>query len=302
VILLPPNNFLALPEQWSGLERSRVVVLPVSYEHTTSFGKGTASGPGAILEASGQVELYDEESDEEIYTLTDGIATLEPLDPGGNDAVAVESIQERVRGLIGKDRTVVCIGGEHTITIGAARAHAGQYPDLSVLQLDAHSDLREEYEGNRYSHACVMARVYEFNKNIVQVGIRSQCREEADFIRQKKINTFYAFDLRGGRYGSDQHAWHDAVIGSLREKVYLTIDCDFFDPGLMPAVGTPEPGGFGWHETVSFLRSLAEKRSIVGFDITELSPIPGLIHPQFVMAKLIYKLIGYIFSSSRSTD
>jgi agmatinase len=302
VILHPPDNFLALPEQWSGLERARVVVLPVSYEHTTSFGKGTASGPESILKASGQVELYDEELDAEIYTVTDWIATLKPLDLGGNDAVAVESIREHVLGLIGKGKTVVCIGGEHTISIGAARAYSERYPDLSVLQFDAHSDLREEYDGNRYSHACVMARMYEFNKNIVQVGIRSQCREEADFIRQKKINTFYAGDLRSGQYGSDQYAWHDAVIGSLRENVYLTVDCDFFDPGLMPAVGTPEPGGFGWHETVSFLRSLAGRRRIVGFDITELSPIPGLIHPQFVMAKLIYKLIGYIFSCSPITD
>jgi len=302
VILLPPSNFLALPEQWSGLERSRVVVLPVPYEHTTSFGKGTASGPESILEASGQVELYDEELDADIYTSTGGIATLKPMDPGGNDAVAVESIRKQVNRLIGDGKTVVCIGGEHTISIGSARAYSELYPDLSVLQLDAHSDLREEYEGNRYSHACVMARIYEFNKNIVQVGIRSQCREEADFIRQKKIAAFYAFDLKGGRYGLDRYAWHDAVIGSLREYVYLTIDCDFLDPGLMPAVGTPEPGGFGWHETISFLRSLAERRRIVGFDITELSPIPGLIYPQFVMAKLIYKLIGYIFSGSQKSE
>jgi agmatinase len=300
VILPPPHNFLALPEQWSGLERSRVVVLPVCYEHTTSFGKGTASGPGSVLEASGQVELYDEELGIEIYTVTGGFATVKPMDIGGNDAVAVESIRKLVHGLIVKDKTVVCIGGEHTISIGSARAHSERYPDLSILQLDAHSDLREEYEGNRYSHACVMARIYEFNKDIVQVGIRSQCREEADFIRQKKINTFYAYDLKNRRYGADQHAWQDAVIGSLRENVYLTIDCDFFDPGLMPAVGTPEPGGFGWHETVSFLRRLAERRRVVGFDITELSPIPGLIHPQFVIAKLIYKLIGYIFSRSHS--
>ena len=301
MILLPPENFLALPKQWSGLEQSRVVVLPISYEHTTSFGKGTASGPESILEASGQVELYDEELDAEIYTETGGISTLKPMDTGGNDAVAVESIRKHVGDLIEKDKTVVCIGGEHTISIGAAHAHSDRYPDLSVLQLDAHSDLREEYEGNRYSHACVMARIYEFNKNIVQVGIRSQCREEADFIRQKKIATFYAFDLKGGRYGAEHDAWHDAVIGSLREYVYLTIDCDFFDPGLMPAVGTPEPGGFGWHETVSFLRSLSEQRRIVGFDVTELSPIPGLIHPQFAAAKLIYKLIGYIFTSSRNS-
>ncbi|HZV82145.1 MAG TPA: arginase family protein, partial [Geobacteraceae bacterium] len=153
MILLPPNNFLALPEQWSRLELSRVVILPVPYEHTTSFVKGTAAGPASILEASGQVELYDEELDTEVYTLTGGISTLEPLYPGGNDAVAVESIREQVHGLIGKDKTVVCIGGEHTISIGSARAHSDRYPNLSVLQLDAHSDLREEYEGNRYSHA-----------------------------------------------------------------------------------------------------------------------------------------------------
>jgi agmatinase len=296
VILLPPDNFLALPEQWSGIEQARVVILPVPYEQTTSFGKGTAMGPSSILEASAQVELYDEELDAEIYTLTGGIATLKPMDIAGKDAAAVESVRKRVRDLIEQDKTVVCIGGEHTISIGAARAHSERYQDISILQLDAHSDLREEYEGNRYSHACVMARIHEFNKEIVQVGIRSQCREEADFIRQKKISTFYAHDLREGRYGAGGHEWHDAVIGSLRENVYLTIDCDFFDPGLMPAVGTPEPGGFGWDETVSFLRSLAERRRIVGFDVAELSPISGLIHPQFVIAKLIYKLTGYIFS------
>ena len=299
---LPPRNFLSLPEEWSVLDRSRVVILPVPYEHTTSYGKGTASGPASVLDASGQVELYDEELDAEIYRVAGGIATVEPMEFHSFDAAAIGSIEERVHGLIEKGKTVVCIGGEHSISIGAVRAHSRRYPDLSVLQLDAHSDLREEYEGNRYSHACVMARVYEFNKNIVQVGIRSQCREEADFIRQKSINMFYAFDLKSRRYGEDQYAWHDAVIGCLRENVYLTIDCDFFDPGLMPAVGTPEPGGFGWHETISFLRSLAERRRIVGFDITELSPIPGLIHPQFVMAKLIYRLIGYIFPRSRSAD
>jgi len=299
MILLPPKNFLSLPEEWSELEQSRVVVLPVPYEQTTSFGKGTASGPDSILEASGQVELYDEELDAEIYTLTGGIATLKPLleptNPGGNDADAVEAVRTRVHDLIGRGKTVVCLGGEHTISIGAAHACSGKHPNLSILQLDAHSDLREEYGGNRYSHACVMARIYEFNKNIVQVGIRSQCREEADFIRQKKIHTFYAFDIRGGRYGADRRTWHDAVIRSLNENVYLTIDCDFFDPGIMPAVGTPEPGGFGWDETVSFLRSLSEQRRIVGFDVNELSPIPGLIYPQFTIAKLIYKLVGYIF-------
>ena len=293
---------MGLPEEWADLTRSRAVLIPVPYEHTTSFGKGSALGPASILEASRQVELYDEELDAEIYRLTGGIATVEPLASCGTDAVAVNAIREKVQGLIAEGKTVVCIGGEHTISIGAARAYSGHYPDLSVLQLDAHSDLRDEYEGNRYSHACVMARIYEFNRNIVQVGIRSQCREEADFIKEKKISTFYAYDLKGRRYAPDQHAWHDAVIDSLGENVYLTIDCDFFDPGLMPSVGTPEPGGFGWYESISFLRRLAERRHIVGFDIMEFSPIDGLIYPQFVMAKLIYKVIGYTFCRQPSPD
>ncbi len=296
------NNFLGLPEAWSTLDRSRVVVLPVPYEQTTSFGKGTASGPESILEASAQVELYDEELDTEIYKVAGGIATAEAVDFDGSDADAVESIQKKVHDLMATGKTVVCIGGEHTISIGAARAHAAHYPDFSFLQLDAHSDFRDKYEGNRYSHACVMARVYEFNKNIVQVGIRSQCKEEADFIRQKKIHTFYAFALKSRQYGPDQDAWYDAVIDALRENVYLSIDCDFFDPALMPAVGTPEPGGFGWHESISFLRRLAEKRRIIGFDVTELSPVSGLIHPQFVIARLIYKMIGYVSYCRPSTD
>ena len=288
------NNFLGLPEAWSAFDRSRVVILPIPYEQTTSFGKGTASGPASVIDASAQVELYDEELDTEIYKVAGGIATAEALDLDGKDSAAVESIEKKVHTFIGEDKFVVCIGGEHTISIGAARAHAAHYPDMSFLQLDAHSDLRDEYEGNRYSHACVMARVYEFNKNIVQVGIRSQCKEEADFIKLKKINTFYAVALRSGQYGPEPDAWHDVVIDGLKENVYLSLDCDFFDPALMPAVGTPEPGGFAWDESMSFLRRIAEKRRIVGFDVTELSPIEGLLYPQFVIAKLIYKLIGYV--------
>jgi len=297
-----PNNFLGLPEEWSHPDRSRVVILPVPYEHTTSFGHGTCHGPASIIEASAQVELYDEELDAEIYRLTGGIATDDPLAQCGDDEDAVEAIRKKVNDLISTGKIAVCLGGEHTVSIGAVKAYSEKYADLSVLQLDAHSDLRDAYEGNRYSHACVMARIYEFHSHIVQVGIRSQCRDEADFIKQKKINTFYAFDLKTRHNTPDRHAWHDAVIDSLKEKVYLTIDCDFFDPSLMPAVGTPEPGGFGWHESITFLRRLAQEKRIVGFDVTELSPITGLLHPQFMMAKLIYKLIGYIASRRPAAD
>lgn len=294
----PPVTFLGLEERWSEFGRSRVVIVPVPYERTTSYGKGTALGPGAILEASCFVELYDEELDSEIFRLSDGIATLPTLSfpDGCRDADAVESIQQKVASLIAGGKTVVCIGGEHTIAVGAALAHAAAYRDLSVLQLDAHSDLRDEYEGSRYSHASAMARIYERHAHIVQVGIRSQCREEAGFIKEKKIATFYAVDLKSGRYGSGPSSWHDAVIDTLRQNVYLTFDCDFLDPSLMPALGTPEPGGFGWDETIAFLRKLTARRNVVGFDINEFAPVPHLVHPQFTVAKLIYKLLGYMFS------
>jgi N1-aminopropylagmatine ureohydrolase len=294
----PSCNFLGLPDEWSGFERSRVVVLPLPYEHSTSYGKGTVRAPEEILNASRYLELYDEELDAETYRITEGISTSTPMNFGPEcvDPVAVEVIRAEVAGLIGQGKFVVCLGGEHTIAVGAAQAHTQLHDDLTILQLDAHSDLRQEYEGNPYSHAAVMARIHDFNRNIVQVGIRSQSAEEAEFIREKKISTFYDAGIRLGRYGGAKKDWQDAVIGCLTGKVYITLDCDFFDPALMPAVGTPEPGGFGWYETVEFLRRVAEKRQVVGFDVNELSPVPSFIHPQFIVAKLIYKLIGCIFS------
>lgn len=294
----PPGNFLGLPDEWSDFERSRVVILPLPYEHTTSYGKGTAGAPEEIIRASRYLELYDEEIDAETYRLTEGISTSPPVYFGSEcvDAEAVERIRDRVAGLITQGKFVVCLGGEHTIAVGTAEAHSRFYEDLTVLQLDAHSDLRQEYEGNRYSHATVMARVFDFNRNIVQVGIRSQSAEEAEFIKDRKIGTFYDSGIRQGRYNGAGGSWHDAVISRLTGKVYITIDCDFFDPSMMPAVGTPEPGGFGWHETVEFLRRVAEKRHIVGFDVNELAPVPSFVHPQFIVSKLVYRLIGCIFS------
>ncbi|MBZ0158084.1 MAG: agmatinase [Alphaproteobacteria bacterium] len=294
----PIEGFFRLDKEWSRLDTARVAILPLPYEHTTSYGKGAALAPAAIRDASSYLELYDEELDTEIFMLSNGIATLPPLcfDASCRDAAAVEAIREQVSRLIDQDKFVICIGGEHTISIGSALAYTHACPNLSILQLDAHSDLRSVYEGNPYSHACVMARIYEFNRNIVQVGIRSQGAEEAEFIKKNRIATFYAHDIRQGRYGSDMESWQHAVIETLQENVYVTFDCDFLDPALMPALGTPEPGGFGWDETISFLRTLAARRTIVGFDVNEFAPVPPFIHPQFTIAKLIYKLIGYIFS------
>ncbi|MEJ2697406.1 MAG: arginase family protein [Candidatus Sulfobium sp.] len=197
-----PVNFLGLPDEWSGLERSRVVILPLPYEHTTSYGKGTVRGPEEILKASRYLELYDEELDSEAYRSTNGIATCPSINFGPDcvDSEAVEAIRAGVSALIGQGKFVVCIGGEHTVAVGAAQAHTQFFDDLTVLQLDAHSDLRQEYEENPYSHATVMARIYDFNRNIVQVGIRSQSAEEATFIKDNSINTIYDAGIRLGRY------------------------------------------------------------------------------------------------------
>lgn len=287
--------FLGLDPEWRSPERARAVILPLPYEATTSYLKGTARAPAAILDASQYLELYDEELDVEIFRLSEGIATLSPLVFDGlRDAAAVEAVRRSVVQLLLQDKTVVSLGGEHTIAIGAAQAHTERYGELSILHLDAHSDLRQVYEGNPYSHGCSMARIYDFNRNIVQVGIRSQGKEEAEFIKERRIATFYALDLRRGRYGPAD-AWQSTVIERLKESVYLTLDCDFFDPSLIPALGTPEPGGFGWDETIAFLRKLSQERRIVGFDINELSPSPPSTHSEFIVAKLIYKLLGYLF-------
>lgn len=301
----PQKSFLGLNQEWSDYKSSRVVILPAPYEHTSSFGRGTALGPDQILRASAYLELYDDELDTEIYRLTGGISTLPSLSVHDDcrDECVVEKIRYEVSRHISQGKMVVTIGGEHTIAIGCATAYTAKFPGLNVLQLDAHSDLREEYEGNRYSHASVMARICEFNPKIVQLGIRSQSSEEALFIRDKDITTFYACKLKTTGGGSSLLPWADDVIASLGKHVYITVDCDFFDPSVLPAVGTPEPGGFGWDETLAFLRQLAAERTIVGFDVNELSPIPNLAYPEFTAAKLIYKLIGYIFSSTNhSTD
>lgn len=289
------QNFLGIEKEYSSLENSRVVILPAPYERSVSYGVGTKRGPEAILEASHFVEFYDEELDRELYREV-GIATLQPLDFGKkSDDRAIQQVYESVRTFVGQGKFVVMLGGEHTISQASIAAHAEKYPNLSLLQLDAHSDLREEYEGNKYSHASVMARVCEFfdPKRIIQVGIRAQCREEASAIKEKGITTFYTHEIRQGKYTRVLKYWEDLVIEKLMESVYVTFDVDAFDPSIMPATGTPEPNGLYWHETLNLFRKLTTRRKIVGFDVVELAPIEGLHHPDLTAAKLVYKLLNY---------
>ncbi len=287
------KNFLSIPDEFSTLEKSRIVILPAPYEHTTSYIKGTILGPEKILEASHQVELYDEEFDMELYRDV-GIATLEPLDfTDLKDDKAVELIYKTILDLLKKDKFVVTIGGEHTISIGAIKAYSETYPNLTILHFDAHSDLRDEYEGNKYSHASALARVYEFNKNLVQVGIRAQDVEESKFIRKNGIKTFYAWEIKSGKYKS----WQDAVVSELGENVYITFDLDYFDPSVMPAVGTPVPNGLYWDETIELIKKVCQQKNVVGFDIVELCPLPGLEYPNFTAAFFVNKLLNIIFAN-----
>jgi len=291
------KNFLSIPEEFSTLERSKIVILPAPYEHTTSYIKGTILGPEKLLEASHQVELYDEEFKIELYREA-GIATLEPIDfTDLKDEKAVDLVYQIVLELLKKDKFVVTIGGEHTIAIGAIKAYSEIYPDLTILHFDAHSDLRDEYEGNKYSHASALARVFEFNKKLVQVGIRAQDVEEAKFIRENGIKTFYAWEIKSGKYDKNGKTWQDAVVSELGENVYITFDLDYFDPSVMPAVGTPVPNGLYWDETMELLKKVSHQKNVLGFDIVELCPLPGLEYPNFISAFFTNKLLNIIFAN-----
>lgn len=290
------SNFLGINESYSNIESSKIVIVSIPYEGTMSYMSGAARGPEEILKASQQVEFYDEESGRELC-FEAGIATLEPVSVKGLDSSSISDVSYRlVDHLIKKNKFVVTLGGEHSISLGPIKAHYDNYKDneggLSILHLDAHSDMRDSYLGNRFSHACVFARVAEFTTDITQLGIRAQCKEEAEFIKEKKIKTFYAHEVKSKKNSQD---WIDEVINSLSLNVYLSFDCDFFDPWVMPATGTPVPGGFGWDETVEFFRQLTRRKRIVGFDITELAPLDGIVYPNFEVASLIYKLLNFIF-------
>lgn len=284
------KNFLGIDPRHSAYETSRTTIIPVPFEATTSYITGTKNGPAAIIEASAYVELYDEELDGQVYKT--GIHTDSDVQQSSDGQTSFARITERFKKALDDGKFPVGLGGEHSISFPAYRAFHDRFDKLSVLQLDAHSDLRDQYEGTKYSHASVMRRIYELNPSIVQVGIRSQCIEEAEFIKRHNISTFYAHQIY-------EKGFDEAIIGRLKPNVYVTIDVDFFDPAIMPATGTPEPGGFHWQQSLSFLKDVFCRRNVVGFDVVELSPIKGLVHPDFFVAKLIYKLLGYKFLETR---
>jgi agmatinase len=286
---LPVNFGGIAEEEFSDFERARVLIWPVSYEGTVSYGTGTGRGAEAIIEASRNMELYDEETDAEVYKL--GIHTLDQSPPLEPPERMMASLYQRARDLLGSGKFVAMIGGEHSVSGPVIRAHAEAYENLSVLQIDAHADLRDTYDGTPHSHASIMARVTrDMRLPSVQCGIRSISAEEARELDQLPTRIFWAKDIVG------RSDWWEDAVGGLTDNVYLTIDIDGLDPSLVAQTGTPEPGGLGWYEVIGLIRTLAQRKRVVGMDLTEYSYVEGQSASAFLCAKLIYKSLAFIFA------
>ena len=282
-------NFAGIEQPYCGKDNSKINVISVPYDLTTTYISGTNKGPRAILEASTHMELYDEELCKETYRV--GIHTQEPLSVEDKQPdEMLRMVSEAFSSELKSDRFHVMLGGEHSITLGAVQELLKLFPNMSVLQLDAHADLRESYGGTPYNHACVGRRISELCP-LVQVGVRSMSKEEADFKQSSKVVTISDFEFK-----NSARAW-DEIINALTDDVYMTFDLDVLDPAIMPAVGTPEPGGLGWYETLRFLRMVSDKKRIISCDVVELSPQPANIAPDFLAAKLIYRIMGYVAES-----
>lgn len=277
----------ALPHA-ATFDSARVVILPVPVDRTTSYVGGTRNGPHEILQASSHMELWDDEMEVDVHGV--GIFTLPEMElPFGELPSLMDEI-ERVAGeILRHGKFLVTLGGEHSITPPLVAAAAARYPGLGVLQIDAHADLRDTYMGTRHNHACAIRRALDYAP-VTQVGIRSMSTEEAKAAPGLKTKIFYDHSMRR------DPAWMDRVVDTLPEKVYLTIDVDGLDPAIMPATGTPEPGGLSWYETLALLRATLERRTVVACDVVELSPLPGVMAPNFLCAKLVYKILTYKFA------
>ncbi|HEY2866101.1 MAG TPA: agmatinase [Pyrinomonadaceae bacterium] len=291
-----PMNFGGISEErYSNRGDARVLVWPISYEGTVSYGAGTGDGAMAIIEASRNMELYDEETRSEVYKI--GIHTLDETPPAFTPDLMMDNLYQRTKELLGEDKFICMLGGEHSVSAPVIRAHAERFHNLSVLQIDAHADLRDTYDGTPHSHASIMARVVkDLRIPSVQVGIRSISVDEARAVAAGlPTKIFWAKDIVG------RTDWIRPAVDALTENVYLTIDIDGLDPSLVPTTGTPEPGGLGWYETLALIRRLAEKRRVVGMDLVEFSKTENSDAPAFLCSKLVYKCLAYIFRDELPT-
>lgn len=278
----PPFSFCGLPNDDTDYASASTVILPIPFDKTSTWLKGADKGPAAIIKASAYLELYDIETDSEVYKK--GIFTAGPIRSASSSAL-IKKTEEAVTHYLRDNKLVVTLGGEHSVSIGVIKSYAKRYKDLSILHLDAHADSRDSYEGTPYNHACVMARVREFTENIVSAGIRSIDVSERPGVDNKKM--FFAHNIH------DSDKWIQKVVSLLTDNVYITIDLDVFDPGIMPSTGTPEPGGLGWYQVMKLLYAVSKSKRIVGFDVVELCPSDSKA-PDFLAAKLIYTLLSYI--------
>ncbi|MEI8054731.1 MAG: agmatinase [bacterium] len=281
------DHFAGLTKKFSQYETSKIVILPIAFDKSVSWLKGAAKGPKAIITASQQVELYDIETETEVYK--HGIFTNQPI-KGEISKKMIAQAYKKTSCFLRDKKFVVTLGGDHSVAIGPIIAHKDFYKNISILHLDAHADLRESYENNKFSHASVMARAREKVNNIVSVGIRSMDVSERPIF--KRGNLFLAEDIC-----CSNNQWIFQVIKKLSGKVYLSLDVDVFDSGLIPSTGTPEPGGLNWYQVISLIRTVCKEKEIVGMDIVELAPTPTNKAPDFLVAKLIYKILSYKFAT-----
>jgi len=288
------KKFGNIADTWADFKKSRVVILQAPYEGSVTYMKGTRKGPDAIIEASRNMELFDDEVASETYKI--GIYTSPPLqfDLNTPPEKAADKVKEAVAEVFKANKFPVLLGGEHSLTVGAVKAAKEVYKNLSVLHLDAHYDLKDEYAASKYNHACVARRIQEICP-VVEAGVRSLSKEEKDFLdtAPPNVKVTSVYDIL------DNADWKKETAKLLSDTVYITIDLDVFDSSVMPSVGTPEPGGIGWYELLDFLKVVTRDRKIIGFDIVELSPKDGLVAPDFLAAKLVYRLLGYIFINNK---
>jgi len=280
-------QFGGVDNQFTSFDKAKAVILPVPYGRTVDYRKGTEKGPLAVLDASDNMELFDEGLNREIHTI--GINTRDLLKVKGlKSEQMINVVEDNVQDILRKNKFPVVLGGEHSVSIGAVKALKKHYKDLSILYFDAHYDLRDTYRGSKYNHACVARRLMEM-ANVVEVGVRSLSKEENYFLPHNNIRIIKMSDVM------KKENWPNIAKTYLSKNVYISVDLDVFDPSIMPSIGTPEPGGMGWHEFLEGIRNITATRKIVGFDVVELSPIKNMVAPDFMAAKLIYKMLGYIF-------
>ena len=279
------RTFAGIEEKYAAFDHAKILLQSIPYDGTSTWGKGADMGFEAFLEAAENMELYDIETDSEVYK--QGIHLLEEIAESSTPEAVYRAVLQKTRKLIKLDKFPTFFGGEHSISIGIMEAFREVYPDLTILQLDAHADLRESYLGSPYNHACAMHAASKHSK-LVQVGIRSMDESEKQFLHPGRC--FFAQDIHG------ENSWMERSIDMMTEKVYLTLDLDVLDPSIMPSTGTPEPGGMEWYPLLQYLKKVFQSKTVVGFDIVEFAPIGALKAPDFLVAKLYYTLLSYKFS------